>query len=106
MSTRTRRTFLKHAGAAAILTAASTSRAAGSNERISIALIGPGGRGIGLLKTFAGRKDVQVACMCDADENRMRSAAKATASAAGNTPRTERDMRRVFDDKDVDAVVI
>jgi predicted dehydrogenase len=105
MPTRTRRAFLKHAASATLLTAASASRAAGSNDRIGVALIGPGGRGMGLLKTFASRKDVAITHVCDADENRTRSAAKA-ASSAGHAPKAERDMRRVFDNKSVDAVVI
>jgi len=100
-----RRRFLKRAGAlvSAVPLACGTraSRAAGANERIVVGVIGCGGRGTGLAKIFSQQPDAEVAYVCDPDQRRVeraRQAASATHAVA--------DMRRIFDDKSVDAVVI
>ncbi len=77
-----------------------------ANEQITIGMIGPGGHGSNLLKSFASQKDVRIAYVCDPDANRLNSAAKAVESIAGSAPKTVTDMRRIFEDKSVDAVVI
>ncbi len=108
-SSTNRRQFLRRAGA--VVAGAATfgmpkSRAAGANERIILGVIGPGGQGSSLLKSFAAQKDVEIAYVCDVDANRMNVAAKAVASATGKVPRADKDMRRILDDRAVDAVVI
>ncbi|OHB67048.1 MAG: dehydrogenase [Planctomycetes bacterium RBG_13_60_9] len=109
MKATNRRQFLKRtgtviAGAAALATGGS--HAIGANDRIVLGVIGPGGQGSGLLKSFAAQKDVEVAYVCDPDSPRMNAAAKAVESATGKAPRVEKDMRRIFENKSVDAVVI
>jgi predicted dehydrogenase len=71
-----------------------------------LGLIGPGGMGTNHLRRLAGRKDAEVAYVCDPDRNRLANAVKETASRSGKEPKAVADMRRVFDDKAVDAVVI
>jgi predicted dehydrogenase len=51
-------------------------------------------------------KDVGVAWVCDPDSNRAAAAAKSTENISGKAPRTDKDLRRVLEDKSVDAVVI
>ncbi len=108
MMTADRRQFLRQAGVilAGSTFAATRSRAAGANERVIFGVIGPGGHGSGLLKSFAAQKDVEVAYVCDVDANRLSAAAEAVQKATGKAPRAEKDMRRVLDDRAVDAVVI
>src|SRR5262245_17601468 len=54
-SSLSRRGFLSTAGTAAVsLSAASYARAAGANERLQVGIVGPGGRGRAILKTFFG----------------------------------------------------
>jgi len=110
MNSRNRRAFLKNtttlaAGAAALGIAPSV-RAVGANEKIVLGLIGPGGMGTNLLQSFAAQKDVEIAYVCDVDATRMAAAVKTTEGIAGKAPRAEKDMRRIFDDRAVDAVVI
>ncbi len=118
----TRRDFLKQAGgvAAAAGAAATTASAArpawaadaaakpkGANERFVMAVIGPGGQGLKVMKTLVETKDVEVAWVCDVDGGRLDAAAQELAEMQGGaTRRTTKDMRRVFDDKDVDDVVL
>jgi predicted dehydrogenase len=82
------------------------SHAAGANGRIVLGMIGPGGHGSGLLASFGAQKDVEVAYVCDVDSHRMRAGMQAVEKATGRAPKAVADMRRIFDDAAVDAVVI
>jgi predicted dehydrogenase len=109
MNTSTRREFIQRttvAASTAALAYPNILRAAGANDRVIVGMIGPGGHGSNLLKSFAAQPDVAIAWVCDADAQRMSAAAKAVESATGKAPKAGRDMRRVFDDKAVDAVII
>ena len=81
-------------------------RAGEANDKIVIGLIGPGGMGTNHLRAFTGYQDVEVAYVCDPDENRRNAAASAVEKATGKKPKAVKDMRQVFEDKAVDAVVI
>jgi predicted dehydrogenase len=111
MSQQLRREFLKQSGLTAAASAAwslspGAVRAAGANQRIVAAVIGPGGMGNSHLRQLLGRQDVQVAYVCDVDANRLAAAAKTVQDATGQAPRAVKDMRECFDDRAVDAVWI
>lgn len=106
MTTR-RRDFLKTAGAGAVAVAmANQTAAAAANEQITVAVIGPGGMGTSHTRLLAARKDVLVKYVCDVDEQRLAKAAETVRSTSGKAPEQVSDMRKVFDDKEVDAVFI
>ena len=67
-----------------------------------LGFIGVGGMGTGLINTFKEFPEVEIAAVCDVYEPHLRRA----QSAAGGTPETYGDFRRVLDRKDIDAVVI
>lgn len=104
-SRKTRRAFLKEsaltaAGALATFAPAlaeSTSQAS-PNERLGIAVIGIGGRGLANLAAIRGERIVAI---CDADERQAAEPRKWLPRAAFYA-----DFRRLFDRKDIDAVVI
>jgi len=102
----TRRQFMKQLtyGSAAVtaLSARSHLRAAGAGERLRTAMIGLGDQGSSLLNSYLDLDGVDVTYVCDPDESRL---ARARAKA-NNRPRAVTDLRRVLDDKSVDAVVI
>ncbi|HIJ52376.1 MAG TPA: Gfo/Idh/MocA family oxidoreductase [Planctomycetes bacterium] len=78
---------------------------AGANERLTMAHIGVGGMGGSHLRDMVRRRDrgeVNIAAVCDADENRLAGAAK--TAGAGVQP--YRDYRYILERKDIDAVVI
>jgi predicted dehydrogenase len=108
MATLERRTFLMTVGAAAsvMATRGANGQAGDANSKLAVAVIGTGGMGSSHVGQLAGRKDVAVAYVCDVDANRLATAAKAVESASGKTPKTEKDLRKVLDDKSVDAVFI
>ncbi|MCH8924277.1 MAG: twin-arginine translocation signal domain-containing protein, partial [Planctomycetes bacterium] len=72
METTKRRNFLKAAGlgAAAVSLSSRTARAA-DGDKLIVGVIGTGGMGTNHTKTLAGRKDVEVAYVCDVDKNRL-----------------------------------
>jgi predicted dehydrogenase len=94
------------AAAASVVARGALGAAGDANSKIVVAVIGTGGMGGSHVQNLAGRKDVDFAYVCDVDANRLATNAKAVESAAGKTPKSEKDLRRVLDDKSVDAVFI
>ncbi len=79
----------------------------GANERVTLAVIGIRGQGGGHINTWCSLKDnrnVYLKTICDVDESLFAERAKTVEKSMGQMPVTEWDMRRVFDDKDIDAV--
>jgi predicted dehydrogenase len=79
----------------------------GANERVTVAVIGIRGQGGTHINSFCGLKDsknVRLKTLCDADEQYFAPRAKIVTDRTGETPNTVWDMRRVFDDKEIDAV--
>jgi predicted dehydrogenase len=108
-----RREFLKasaYLGGAAVMAAPGIARAAGSvNDRIRVAVVGLGGRGrvshCGALLEMA-KENVEIAALCDCDENRMQLAAGFCEQKSGKRPATVADYRQLLDDKSIDAVAL
>ncbi len=111
METITRRDFVKGAaagiGAASVLLGTSRSAWAQANDRIRIAVIGINGRGKSHLDGFIGRENVEVATICDIDENLFGPRIKSYFEEKGQkAPKIETDMRKVMEDDSIDAVSI
>jgi len=79
----------------------------GSNEKVVLALIGAGGRGtqviLSMQKCLPG---VEVKYICDVDKERGGRAISELEKQQKIKPQRVEDMRHIFDDKNVDAVVI
>ncbi len=103
MTQHTRRAFLKQAGAgsacATALAWTASMHAANANDRVRLGLIGCGGRGASLAGAFAEIADI--ACVCDPDESR-----RSGIQAKVNAKRSVDDLRRILDDREIDAVVV
>jgi hypothetical protein len=99
----TRRTFLQGglAAGAAIALPGRTLRAAAANERIGVGLIGCGNRGGQVAEMFAKLEGVAITGLCDPDEARIADQKKKYPKA-----KTWTDMREMFEDADIDAVII
>jgi predicted dehydrogenase len=81
----------------------------GANDRINLAVIGIRNQGSVHINRWCALKDshnVVVRTICDADERLFDSRSKLVTEKSGVTPKTEWDMRKVFDDKDIHAVSI
>lgn len=98
-----RRTFLGAAGSLTL--AGGFARSAPASERLRIAVVGVRGRGGELAREFAKRADVEVVALADIDDASFVKVVPEVEKIAGKAPRTEKDFRRLLDDKEIDAVV-
>jgi len=79
---------------------------AAANDRIRAAIIGMGGRGRDHMRELAAIPFVEVAAFCDPDASRLDERASEFAKLTGNKPVLQRDVRKVLEDKSIDAVTI
>jgi len=102
MPSETRRAFLRKVSAGAAGAAAlqwgGTMNVTGANEKVVVGLIGCGGRGKKVAEAMGG-----VAYVCDPDRERLGAAAK---QLDVEPDRAVADLRRILDDRSVDAVII
>lgn len=107
MTALARRTFLQQAGMATAVAAAGIQKTqANDDQRTVVAVIGTGGMGSYHVRSLAARSDIEFACVCDVDQNRLAAAAKLVTDAGRPAPKTERDLRKVLDNQRVEAVWI
>ncbi len=108
MSGLTRRSFVQQGAglAAGAMLSRANAQIIGSNERIRIGIIGCGGQAADLMKSFAAFADVAVTQVCDVDAGRLEAAVSAVEKVARRAPTPVKDLRRVLDSREVDAVVI
>jgi predicted dehydrogenase len=106
-----RRNFLQTAssaiaGAAVWATPAVAQTSASPNERLRVAVVGVGGRGREHCEALQEliSENVEIAALCDCDENRMDAAAGLVARHCGRRPATFVDARKLLEDKTIDAV--
>jgi predicted dehydrogenase len=69
-------------------------------------VIGVKSRGRSLAGSFSALSDVNIAYLVDVDERVIAPVSDAIEKKTGQRPKAVSDMRRVFDDKTIDAVVI
>jgi predicted dehydrogenase len=95
-------------GATAAAAPSVSSRVLGANDRLVLASIGIRSQGNALKRGFARLPGVEIKTLCDPDENLFASRARdeRLRDVATFRPGYEKDLRRVFDDKDIEGVII
>src|SRR5680860_1407652 len=84
-----------------------TSGQQGANDKIVLALIGAGGRGLGtIISTCKVNSNVEIKTVCDVKTTRVEAAVNTIEKELGYKPKSSKNMKEVFDDKDIDAVWI
>jgi len=106
-----RRTFIKKtaigaAGLALVSSAKSYGSILGSGEKVRVALIGLKRRGIPLLEALGQISNVEVTWICEVDDKQMKIGMGHAEEALGYRPRTEKDMRKIVEKDDVDAIFL
>lgn len=79
----------------------------GANDRVNVAIIGIRGRGGSHINAWSEMKtshNVRIKTLCDTDEQFFEPRSKTVFDKTGIKPLTEWDMRKVLDDKEIDAV--
>jgi predicted dehydrogenase len=98
---------LSAAGLAVGTTAKSYGRILGSNDRLNFAVIGLNGRGYAHLSALKAMKGAaHISYVCDVDSNILKKFAGSVQQETGETPATEKDFRKILEQKDVDAITI
>ncbi len=100
-----RRHFIKST-AATIAAAAGSGLRVSAADKVTIAVMGLNGRGAALAGDFVALGDVNVAWLCDVDQQVLAKMGKRAAGWSGQSPKFVGDLRRVLEDKSVDALVI
>jgi predicted dehydrogenase len=105
-----RRTFLKTAatGSLAVLGLPTIipAHAFGANDRIRVAVIGVNGRGKDHISGFSKLTNVEVVTLCDVDNVVSAQRAAEFEKTYNRKVKTEQDLRKVYEDKNIDAVSI
>jgi predicted dehydrogenase len=102
-----RRDFLAASAATGVtLGLATQGPAQDASSKIVVGIVGTGGRGTGLAQTFQQQPGVEVTYACDVDQRNAERAAGVVQKLNNRAPRVVTDLRRVFDDKSVDLVVV
>lgn len=112
----TRRNFIKKAAVGSVgvtlvstsvnaMSAKSYSNIIGANDRINVAIQGLGRRYQAYLGAIANKEsNVKLMYLCDVMKSQRDKAGQVVSKALSNKPMLENDIRKILDDKDVDAV--
>ena len=105
-----RRSFIVGSAGAAACSALNvnfvTGALAGANDTIRIAVVGIRSRGGDHIKSYSSIQAVEVAALCDIDESQLARRVKELESAGKRTPKTFTDIRKLLEDKSIDAISI
>lgn len=105
-STNDRRSFLKGAASASVMTAASYENILGANDRVRVGCIGIGLIGKRHLLDFLSQPDCEVAAISEVYDPRLTEGIETVAEKQKTKPEGFKDFRRMLDSKNIDAVVV
>ena len=89
-----------------LATLAHPGKVMGANERVRVAICGLHGRGMDHVHNFSKISNVEIAAVCDIDENVTREKVAQMEKMGIAKPATFVDVRKLLDDKSIEAVVI
>lgn len=104
MSSMNRRTFILGTTATG-LALGMNARADNATNKLVVGIMGTGGRGTQLAKSFAEQEGVEIAYTCDADIKRAESASSVVAKLGKTAPKAIQNFKEILDDKKVDVLV-
>ena len=101
----TRRGFMAATGGAMLWGA--NQAWAGANDRVRVAVLGIHGMGQSHIQAYQALPNVEVAALCDPDSNQFAPVIKKHFTDKGRpAPKTYTDLRKLYEDKDIDAVSV
>lgn len=110
MKNANRRQFLQSSAAiagASVLAAPTIAKSAQSaNNRVRVAIVGLGGRSISFINALhaMAKENVELVAFCDCDERNLNAKADTYHKMSGKKVTLHTDMRKMFEDKTIDAV--
>ena len=76
------------------------------NDTVRVAVVGFNGRGKAHISAYLKMPNVEIAALCDVDQAVLESGCKMVEAAGKKRPTTFTDIRKLLDDKNIDAVSI
>ena len=104
MSTVDRRFFIM--SSVALPAALKASALQSPNDTVRVAVVGFNGRGKAHIQAYLKTPNVEIAALCDVDQSVIDSGCKMIESAGKKRPATYTDLRKLLEDKTIDAVSI
>src|SRR5499427_7956374 len=101
-----RRNFLKAGAGVAALSLVHPERVLGANDRVRLAICGLRGRGMDHLKRFSQVPGLEIAALCDIDENVIGTRLADIDKMGLPKPKTYADVRKLLEDKSIDAISV
>jgi predicted dehydrogenase len=78
----------------------------GANDRVRVAVVGIHGQGRAHLKNYCEMSNVEIAALCDVDENVLRDRLSDLQAMGAPKPATFIDLRKLLEDKSIDVISI
>jgi predicted dehydrogenase len=104
-----RRTFIETSTASVAATSLGfnlTSYAGSPNGTIRVAVVGVNGQGNAHIRQYSNMQNVELAALCDVDESVLNKRLAEVEKAKGKRPAAFTDIRKLLDDKSIDAISI
>lgn len=104
-----RRNFLRQsalAGASLSVLSTISLQAQGANNKVRVAVVGCNSRGTAHISCLGSLQDAEVACICDVDDAAIAKGMKVAAKKQKTEPKGAKDIRKVCEDKSIDAITI
>ena len=101
-----RRSFIATTGAAAAGTTLGRTTATSANDTIRVAVVGFRGQGGTHIRNYLRMPNVEVAALCDVDASVVAKAVADIEKAGAKKPATFTDIRKLLEDKSIDAISI
>jgi predicted dehydrogenase len=83
-----------------------TNALASPNNRVRVACVGVRGQGHSHIQQYARMKDVEIAALCDIDQNVLNDRVALVEKLTGKKPAAFADLRKLLEDKSIDAISI
>jgi predicted dehydrogenase len=80
--------------------------AMGANDKVNVGVIGVGSRGKYHVTQYSSLPDSRVAAVCDVDTAQTERGVQIAEKNQGTKPKIYQDLRKLYQDKDIDAVSI
>ena len=98
-----RRNFLISSAAAL---GASASAFGSPSDTIQVAVVGIGGRARDHISSLSRQENVKIAAICDIDDSHIANGLKQIANLNKPAPQTYKDVRKLLEDKSIDAITV
>ena len=80
--------------------------ALGANEKVNVAIVGVGSRGRAHVNEYLKLDGARIGAVCDVDTAQTERAVAMVEKAQGYKPKVYQDLRKLYEDKEIDAVSI